>query len=253
MAVPSGHHIFPYGNSAAQGGTILGNDDTSTKRITKSFSIITALDDNEYDYDARPSEDAASIYEVHKPLSASSRFNELTAGEYILARSTNTLAGVSKTQLVFMGRDFSPAIAQFQHDFGVKLLTAWRNHRFSWTGTLADGTKTLVRSARNWLNTDGTAVEALTALAEAGGGGSTVNMWAPGGATRNGTGAAAAFTDAAANGYANPTYDGSGLANSLRGVPGRLVMKSNFVDKNVWTSTRGGSSDFYLYKPITGM
>ena len=231
MAVPSGHHIFPFGNSQTQGGTILNNADTSTDRITKALTLIDGVA-AAADTNTLPSLSASGIYNVAKVL-AGGTFAYSEEGKYVIARSSDTLSGVSNTKLLSMGAGQKIAIAQFQGDFGAKLLTGWRQNQFSWTHTLDSGAK-ITNMRINWLNAGGTAAASAASL-------NGTNMWAPGGSSRNGTGAASYGSDVAAN----PT----------RAIPGRLVMKSNFVtsDQNVWTASRDGGTDFYKYKPITGM
>ena len=109
-----------------------------------------------------------------------------------------------------------------------------RRNRYSRTGYLLSGdTKVKKRSANLFLSATGHAHHTPATN-------TTTDMWAPGGSARNGTGATARYTDVAAN----PT----------RAIPGRLVMKANFITSELdpWTATEPGS-DFYKYKPITGM
>lgn len=249
MAVPSGHHVHNQSlnrdagiNYQVQGGVILNNDDTSSDRITRTFPLITAIASSPR-VDTGPSLAASGIYNVSKPLTAGT-FAYAAEGKYVIARASDTLSGVSKSNLVFMGcGNFIPEIAQFNGDIGAKLLTAWRQNQFSWTHTLDSGAA-ITNMRINWLNAAGTAAaspESLSRLDNAGATNSPINaMWAPGGAARNGTGALAYDTDSAAN----PT----------RAIPGRLVMKANFVNLNTWTADKTTDRpDFYLYKPITGM
>ena len=86
---------------AKEGGTILNNDNTSTV-ITKSLTLLdgvaVAADSN-----TLPSVTASGIYNVEKALSAGT-FAYSEEGKYVIARSSATLSGVSKTQLLTMGR-----------------------------------------------------------------------------------------------------------------------------------------------------
>lgn len=242
---------------AKQGGTILNNDDTGsviTKALTLLDGVAAAPDSN-----TLPSITASGIYNVAKALSAGT-FAYTEAGKYVIARASDTLSGVSKTQLLTMGRGNTVnSIAQFYGAFGAKLLTAWRNNQFSWTGTLDSGAK-ITNMRINWLNSGGTLAaspDSLSRLSNAGGAENSA-MYAPGGSTRNGTPGRAYFTDSAANGYVGvrDVNSDDGLAQGetgLRKIPGRLVIKSNFVDLNPWTSTKTTARpDFYNYKPITG-
>jgi hypothetical protein len=260
MAVPSGnsHKRNTTGGAfvhAKQGGTILNNNSTTITNSVLGDGIITKafeLDDaNNYDRDQNllPSENASGIYEVHKPLTAGTFAFVNAAGKYVMARVSETLSGAANTKLLFMGTGSSHrSIAQFVRDSGAMLLKMWRENRFTWMHRLDSGAVMVSRG--NWINAGGTAAAAPDTILSATGAGV---MWAPGGATRDGTGAFALNTDAAANGYAG-TSDGSGLSNNLRGVPGRLVMKANFINLNTWTDVKSSARpDFYLYKPITGM
>ena len=219
MAVPSGHHIFPYANVQAQGGTILNNNSTSTDRITKAFEILTAVADAA-DTNTLPKITASGIYNVHKPLTGGT-FAYSEAGKYVLSRVSDTLSGASNTKLLFMGAGQRQAIHRFKHDFGAKLLTAWRQNQFSWLGTLDSGAK-ITNMRTQWLNSGGTAAASADTL-------STTNMWDP----------TAGATSANSDSAANPT----------RAVPGEFVMKVDFVTINIGA----GAGDFFDYKPITGM
>ena len=206
-------------SSQTQGGTILNNDNTGDV-ITKAFQLNTA---NNYDRpnNMLPRVSASGIYNVAKALSGGT-FGYSAAGKYVIARVSDTLSGVSKTNLLFMGAGNTRAsIAQFQGDFGAKLLTAWRQNQFSWTGYLDNGTDKITNMRTQWLNTAGTAAASPTAL-------NGTYMWS------ESAGAAARLADNAAN----PT----------RAIPGELVMKVDFV-----TLTVASGGDFFDYKPITGM
>jgi hypothetical protein len=142
MAVPSNNSHLKNTTggtfvSQTQGGTILGNDTTGdviTKSLTLLDGVAVAPDSN-----MLPSVTASGIYNVQKALSAGT-FGYSEEGKYVIARSSSTLSGVSKTQLLTMG----------------KLLTGWRQNQFSWTGTLDSGA-TITNMRINWLNSSGTA------------------------------------------------------------------------------------------------
>ena len=247
MAVPSSNSekrnttggVFVH---AKQGGTILNNNNTTVTNsvtgdgiITKAFELDDAVDDNSANkYHVLPLPGVSGIYGhtgLQTPLSGGT-FGYSAAGKYVIARASDTLSGVSKTQLLFMGSAPRNNIHQFQGDLGAKLLTAWRQNQWSWLHRLDSGAA-ITNMRINWVNAAGTAAASPDSL-------NGVNMWAPGGAARNGTGALADFTDSAAN----PT----------RSIPGRLVMKANFVNLNTWTADKTTDRpDFYVYKPITGM
>jgi len=223
MAVPSSnsHKRNTTGGAFSeqtQGGTIINNDNTGDV-ITKAFQLNTA---NNYDRpnNMLPRVSASGIYNVAKALSGGT-FGYSAAGKYVIARASDTLSGVSKTNLLFMGAgDTRQSIAQFQGDFGAKLLTAWRQNQWSWLGTLDSGA-TITNMRTQWLNSAGTAAASPVSL-------NGVYMWS------RSAGAAARLADNAAN----PT----------RAIPGELVMKVDFV-----TLTVASGGDFFDYKPITGM
>ena len=263
MAVPgalTNYSVSTTDNTVAstnkEGGTLLGNDNVGDV-ITKAFELITATKDNYNAIGTGPitGNGTNAMVGARKALfgDADSTFAYHAAGEYVIARASATLSGVSKTQLLTMGAgDQRPSIPQFYRQIGAKTLTAFRNNRFSWTSTKRDGTAILSRL--NWLNVASGGMDTATAPDTLSG----QQLRAIGGATRNGTAADADYTDAAANGYVG-TADvdsGNGLAladTGLRKVPGRLVIKSNFVNLNPWTSVKTSARpDFYNYKPITG-
>lgn len=208
------------------GGVILGNATTNAV-ITKALSLIDALEDNFgviYNVNPREFDSGDHIYRTKKPLSGGTfAYNAAKAGTWVISRIATSLSGVSKTNLLFMAQGaLRRPILDFQHDFGAKLLTAWRANLFTWTGNLDNGNK--IKSRRLWLtagsrNTSGGAAPSSLA---------TTNMYdiVDGDAT-----------DKAVDSAATPT----------RAVPGEFVMKVDFVTK----TTSGG--DFFNYKAITGM
>lgn len=208
------------------GGTILGNSTTNAV-ITKSFSLIDALEDNALSgYNTNPKEfdSGDHIYRAKKIISGGTfAYNAAKAGTWVIAKVATTLSGVAKTNLLFMGQgSLRKAIFDFQHDFGAKILTAWRANLFTWTGNLDNGSK--IKSRRLWLNSsnrNASGGAALTSLA-------TTNMY-----------------DIADGNATNKAVDSA--ATPTRAVPGEFVMKVDFVTK----TTTGG--DFFDYKPITGM
>jgi hypothetical protein len=266
MAVPgalTNYSVSTTDNTVAstnkEGGTLLGNDNTGDV-ITKAFELITATKDNYNAIGTGPitGNGVNAMVGAQKALAAGT-FAYHVAGEYVIARASATLSGVSKTQLLTMGAgDQRPSIAQFYRQIGAKVLTAFRSNRFSWTSTMSKdtvgGDPLLAR--HNWVKKttaggDGVDTSILDTL-------TGQQLRAIGGATRNGVAADADYTDAAANGYvgAADVDSGNGLAladTGLRKVPGRLVMKSNFVNLNPWTSVKTSARpDFNNYKPITG-
>lgn len=208
------------------GGTVMGISGDSTI-LTKDLSIMDGLSDNQLaGYDALPRllTTSGKLYNTKKPLSSGTfAYNAAKARTFVISRIATSLSGVSKTNLLFMGIGSSRrAIMDFQHDFGAKLLTAWRANLFSWLGLLDNGNK--IKSRRLWL----TAGSRNTSGGSAPSSLSTTNMLdlADGDAT-----------DKAVDKASTPT----------RAIPGSLVMKVDFVT----VTTSGG--DFFNYKPITGM
>ena len=169
----------------------------------------------------KPRELANGLVANHKPLSAGT-FGYEAAAKYVIASSSDTLSGVSKTNILITGRgQENNSIHQFIHSFGAKTVTAFRYGRFSWTSTKRDGTA--IGARINWLDVASGGMDTATApdaLNE--------DMVNPVG------GSTARKSDSAAN----PT----------RAIPGELVMKVDFVTLSV---SSGG--DFFDYKAITGM
>lgn len=222
MAVPTGNSHLKNTSGGAfteqtQGGTILGNQ-TTNSIITKSLSLIS----NSIDWatGALPRMLNNGLSHNQKALS-SGTFAYSEAGKYVIRTISDTISGVSKTNLLIPGSDVAGRrpIHKFRHDFGAKLLTKWRANEFSWTGRLDDGTK--IPSRLNWLNSTGTAAEAPATL-------SSTNMYDI---------ADGDSSDMAADSAAEPT----------RAIPGELVLKVDFVTTDISTS-----GNFFDYKPITG-
>jgi hypothetical protein len=236
MAVPSGNNDKKSTAGTAftattEGGTILGNTTTGDV-ITKAL----ALKDNatEWSDGTKPRVLNDGLQGNKKPLTAGT-FAYEAAGKYVIAASSTTLSGVASNKILITGQgETRRSIAQFEHMFGAKTVTAFRQGQFSWTNTTRAGASLAARI--NWLNVASGGMDTATAPTSM----SAVNMYAPGGSARDGSGANAKHTDVAAN----PT----------RAIPGRLVMKANFITSELdpWTATEPGS-DFYKYKPITGM
>jgi len=223
MAVPSSnsHLVNTSGGtfiSTTEGGTVLGNTSTGTA-ITKAL----ALKDNATDFGSgpKPRELADGLQGNYKPLSAGT-FGYEAAGKYVIAASSSTLSGVSKTNILITGRgQMNNSIHQFLHSFGAKTVTAFRYGRFSWTSTKRTGAA--IGARINWLQVASGGMDTATAPAAL-----NEDMVNPVG------GSTGRRTDSAAN----PT----------RAIPGELVMKVDFVTTAVAT---GG--DFFDYKAITGM
>jgi hypothetical protein len=225
MAVPSSNsHLVNTAGGAfvaqTEGGTVLGNTTTSTERITKAL----ALKDNAtvFNDGTKPKVLANGLSANQKVLTAGT-FAYEAAGKYVIASVSDTLSGVSSTNILITGQGIrNNAIHKFQHSFGAKTVTAFRAGRFSWTSTKRTGAVIGARS--NWLDVASGGMDTSTAPAAL-----NENMFdiSDGDAT-----------DVAADSAAEPT----------RAVPGELVMKVDFVTLGV---SSGG--DFFDYKAITGM
>lgn len=223
MAVPANEAAYlvnttggAYPGDTTEGGTVLGNTSTGTA-ITKAL----ALKDNatEFKDGTRPKEIADGLSANQKILSGGA-FGYDVAGKYVIAASSDTLAGVSKTNILITGQGTDlNAIHQFEHDFGADTVSLIRKNRFARSGYFNNGNK--VNSRYLYLNAAGNAVAAPTTL-------TGNDMWDPV------AGATARRSDSAAN----PT----------RAIPGELVMKVDFV-----TLTVASGGDFFDYKAITGM
>lgn len=226
MAVPASKASFlknTTGGSfvaAKQGGTILGNTTTSVDRISKALPLkdnATVFKDG-----TLPKAKNNGLVGNRKALT-SGTFAYKAAGKYVIATISTTLSGVANNSLLITARgDGTRSIAQFEHDFGAKLLTMWRTNRFSWLGVKRTGAK--LGSRLNWTNAISGGGDASAKPATL----STQNMLDPA------TGSTAYHSDSAAN----PT----------RAIPGELVMKVDFVTLNI---SSGG--DFFNYKAITGV
>lgn len=225
MAVPSNKAAYLVNTSGGtfisqtEGGTVLGNTSTNTDQITKAL----ALKDNatEFKDGTKPKVLANGLSANQKALSAGT-FAYDVAGKYVIAASSDTLSGVSKTNILITGQggDMN-AIHQFLHSFGAKTVTAFRAGRFSWTSTKRTGAAIAARI--NWLTVASGGMDSASAPAAL-----NEDMVNPVG------GSTGRKTDSAAN----PT----------RAIPGELVMKVDFV-----TTTVASGGDFFDYKAITGM
>lgn len=224
MPVPSSNSHLKNtagGSFAGQryGGTLLGNTTTGDV-ITKALSLKTNAG-TEWKGGTKQQALDNGLVGAKKTLS-SGTFAYSEAGKYIIKTISTSLSGVSSTKLLITGADINSRrpIHQFEHDFGVKLLTKWRANQFSRTGLFTNGNPMLSRL--RWLDSAQTAVGKPSTL-------TTQKMWDPvaGNATYG-------HTDSAAN----PT----------RAIPGEFVLKVDFVTKSV---SSGG--DFFNYKAITGM
>ena len=202
-------------------GVVLGIEGAASSAITEDFGILDNIPVNAgYDANVRQGS-SGSIIRAKKILSSGDfAYNAAKFGTWIITKITTSVAGIANTNLLFMAQGSKiVSIHEFKHDFGVKMLTAWRTQRFAWLGKLATGASKNSRTM--WLNQDGTAVAKPTTL-------TTVNMFD----LRDGD-----ATDQAVDDAARPT----------RAVPGTLLLKVDHVDSTL------SSGNFFNYKPITGM
>ncbi len=228
MAVPANDAAYLVNTTGGaysdqtQGGTVLGNTSTNTDQITKAL----ALKDNatEFKDGTKPKVLANGLSANQKALSAGTFAYEV-AGKYVIAASSDTLSGVSKTNILITGQggDMN-AIHQFLHSFGAKTVSAFRANRFSWTSTKSRNTAGAALASRiNWV------------------------------AAASGGADSASAPDALNEDMVNPVGGSTGrrtdsAANPTRAIPGELVMKVDFVTTSV---SSGG--DFFDYAAITGM
>lgn len=203
------------------GGCIMGVNSTSL--ITKNMPIIEGVSLNDgNNSDAGPRlRTNSGIYRTDKVISAGTfAYNAAKFGTWVISKITTSLAGVAKNNILFMAAGTrSRPIAEFQHDFGARVLSAWLNRSFAWTGRLANGASKASRIM--WLSADGTSVSAPSSL-------STTFMRD----LRDGN-----ATDQAVDDAARPS----------RAIPGEFVLRADHVVAGL------SSGNFFDYKPITGM
>ena len=207
-------------SATTEGGTILGNTSTNTDQITNAL----ALKDNAVVWNdgTKPKVLANGLSANQKALSAGT-FAYEEAGKYVIAASSDTLSGVSKTNILITGRgNENNSIHKFRHSFGAKTVTAFRAGRFSWTSTKRTGAA--IGARINWLQVASGGMDTATAPAAL-----DENMF-----------------DISDGNATNIAVDSA--AEPTRAVPGELVMKVDFVTLGV---SSGG--DFFDYKAITGM
>jgi hypothetical protein len=185
--------------------------------FTRAFGINDAIQSNQLaSRDTLPRErSGAGTYNAKKILSGGEfAYNAAKYGTYIASRLTNKLAGISNNALLFMGKGKLRKINHdFAHDFGARILSAFRANLFAPLGLLDNGQK--LKSRRLWL--DPANPVSLT----------TTNMLdiADGNAT-----------DKAFDRASKPT----------RAIPGTLVVLIDFTDADIATS-----GNYLQYSPIT--
>ena len=198
-------------------GVVLGIEGAESSAITEDFSLRDAMSVLP-GFDANVKERASGAKKI---LSAGDfAYNASKFNTWVITKICNSIAGIANTNLLFMAQaNKIVSIHEFKHDFGVKMLTAWRTQKFAWTGVLSNGVSK--KSRGMWLNQDGTAVQRPATL-------TTVNMMD----LRDGNNSDQAVDDA---------------ARPNRTVPGEFVLRVDFVDKTL------SSGNIFDYKPITGV
>lgn len=139
------------------GGTLIGLS-TATTIITKAIQVkdVNAADVTIYTYPKELS--GAKVYNTQKILSGGTfAYNAAKNGTWILPKVAATLAGVSKTFLLFMGNvDGGPKFPYYYKDNYDNTATLIRKMQLSLTGWNTDGTK--IKKRTTWItNPTGTA------------------------------------------------------------------------------------------------
>lgn len=139
------------------GGTLIGLS-TATTIITKAIQVkdVNAADVTIYTYPKELS--GAKTYNTQKILSGGTfAYNAAKNGTWILPKVAATLAGVSKTFLLFMGNvNGGPKFPYYYKDNYDNTATLIRKMQLSFTGWNTDGTK--IKKRTTWItNPTGTA------------------------------------------------------------------------------------------------
>lgn len=139
------------------GGTLIGLS-TATTIITKAIQVkdVNAADVTIYTYPKELS--GAKVYNTQKILSGGTfAYNAAKNGTWILPKVAATLAGVSKTFLLFMGNvNGGPKFPYYYKDNYDNTATLIRKMQLSLTGWNTDGTK--IKKRTTWItNPTGTA------------------------------------------------------------------------------------------------
>lgn len=198
-------------------GVVLGVEGAASSGITEDFSLRTAMSELP-GYDAGVKESSTGAKKILS--SGAFAYNAAKFNTWVITKICSSIAGIANTNLLFMAQaNKIVSIHEFKHDFGVKMLTAWRTQRFAWTGKLSTGASKNSRTM--WLNQDGTAVQKPTTL-------TTVNMMD--------------ITDGNASDQAVDN-----AARPSRAIPGEFILRVDFVDRTL------SSGNVFDYKPITGV
>ena len=132
------------------GGTLIGLS-TATTIITKAIQVkdVNAADVTIYTYPKELS--GAKVYNTQKILSGGTfAYNAAKNGTWILPKVAATLAGVSKTFLLFMGNvNGGPKFPYYYKDNYDNTATLIRKMQLSFTGWNTDGTK--IKKRTTWI------------------------------------------------------------------------------------------------------
>lgn len=135
-----------------QGGTIIGLS-TATTTITKAIQVKDVNQVDQTIYPGPKELSGTKLYNTQKILSAGTfayNSNSRSGRTYVMSRVATTLAGVSKTFLLFMANTISgPKYPYFIKDNYDNSTTLMRKMQFSFTGWNTNGTKILKR--RPWI------------------------------------------------------------------------------------------------------
>ena len=140
-----------------QGGTIIGLS-TATTIITKPIQVKDINQADQTIYPGPKELSGAKTYNTQKILSGGTfayNSNLRTGRTWLISRVATTLAGVSKTFLLFMANTITgPKYPYFVKDNYSNSATLIRKNQFSRTGWNTDGTK--IKKRTTWI-TDPTA------------------------------------------------------------------------------------------------
>jgi hypothetical protein len=135
-----------------QGGTIIGLS-TATATITKAIQVKDVNQVDQTIYPGPKELSGAKLYNTQKILSGGTfayNSNSRSGRTFIMSRVATTLAGVSKTFLLFMANTVSgPKYPYFIKDNYDNSTTLMRKMQFSFTGWNTNGTKILKR--KTWI------------------------------------------------------------------------------------------------------
>lgn len=135
-----------------QGGTIIGLS-AATTTITKAIQVKDVNQVDQTIYPGPKELSGAKLYNTQKILSGGTfayNSNLRTGKTFVMSRVATTLAGVSKTFLLFMANTVSgPKFPYFIKDNYDNSTTLMRKMQFSFTGWNTNGTKILKR--KTWI------------------------------------------------------------------------------------------------------